>query len=71
MTTPPDEVVSAHPVGRVADPAAVDVFVVALAGYFTRRSLLPPPPGLPTVRAFQAAQGRIARGWAADRLRLR
>jgi hypothetical protein len=35
----------------------------AVAGYFTRQALLPDPPGLPTVRAFQAAQGSQARAW--------
>ena len=60
----------ADPLGRAADPAAVDSYVAALAGYFTRQALLPPPPGLPTLRAFQAAQGTIARTWAAERLRL-
>jgi len=44
----------------------VDV-VAAIAGYFTRQSLQPPPPGLPTVRAFQAAQGVVARDWLALR----
>ena len=67
---PPDVVFGQHPVGRAADPAAVDAFVVGLAGYFTRQALLPPPPGLPTVRAFQAAQGAIARRWVAARLGL-
>jgi aminoglycoside phosphotransferase (APT) family kinase protein len=38
----------------------------ALAGYFTRQALLPSPPGLPTLRAFQAAQGAVARGWLAE-----
>jgi hypothetical protein len=28
----------------------------------------PPPPGIPTVRAFQAAQGAIARQWLAGLL---
>ena len=67
---PPVEVFGRHPVGRAADPEAVDAFVVALAGYFTRRALLPPPPGLPTVRAFQAQQGAITRRWVAARLGL-
>jgi hypothetical protein len=42
--------------------------VCALAGYFTARSLAPPPPGLPTVRQFQAAQAEIARRWLATML---
>jgi aminoglycoside phosphotransferase (APT) family kinase protein len=45
----------------------VNALVATLAGYFTRMSLLPAPPGLPTVRGFQAAQGRIARRWLAER----
>ena len=68
---PPAEVFAAHPLGRRAEPAAVDAFLASLAGYFTRQALLPPPPGLPTVRAFQAAQGVIARRWLAARLGLR
>ena len=35
----------------------------ALAGYFIHRSRRPGPPGLPTVRAFQAAQGGVALDW--------
>jgi aminoglycoside phosphotransferase (APT) family kinase protein len=67
---PPAEVLASTPLGRSAEPEAVDAFVVALAGYFTRNSLQPAPPGLPTLRPFQAAQGAIARTWAAERLRL-
>lgn len=67
---PPADVLTRSPVRRAADREAVDTFVVALAGYFTRMSLLPAPPGLPTLRAFQAAQASIARAWAAERLRL-
>lgn len=67
---PPWDVFDTAPIARNTKPAAVDAFVASLAGYFTRMSLLPPPPGLPTVRAFQAAQGSIARTWTARRLRL-
>ncbi len=49
------------------EPEAVTTYLVALAGYFTQRSLLPSPPGLPTVRAFQAAQGEVTRRWVAAR----
>jgi len=52
--------------GRSADRHAVAATVCALAGYFTQRSLEPPPPGIPAVRAFQAAQGEITRHWLAD-----
>ncbi|WP_212648315.1 hypothetical protein [Deinococcus hopiensis] len=39
-----------------------NALLASVAGYFTERALQP-PPGLPTVRAFQAAQGEIARAW--------
>ena len=37
--------------------------VAALAGYFAERGRLPDPPGLPTVRPFQRAQGKVANAW--------
>ena len=67
---PPAVIFDEHPLTRRADAAAVDIVVAAIAGYFTRHALQPPPPGIPTVRAFQAAQGEIARRWLAERLRL-
>jgi aminoglycoside phosphotransferase (APT) family kinase protein len=51
------------PPARRADPDAVTTMLVAGAGYFTQRSLLPVPPGFPTLRAFQGAQGEAALGW--------
>jgi len=51
-------------------PEEVDRVVVALAGFFTFKGLQPDPPGLPTLRAFQRAQGDVARTWAASRLAL-
>jgi Phosphotransferase enzyme family len=50
-----------------ADPDAITAVVTAVAGYFTWQARLPPPPGLPTVRAFQAAQGEPARAWLRHR----
>ncbi len=47
---------------------AVDSFVAALAGTFTWGASLPDPPGLPTVRAFQRAQGEVALRWLRTRL---
>jgi thiamine kinase-like enzyme len=64
---PPEEVIARHPACRTADPSAITATVAAVAGYFTHRALQPPPPGLPTVRAFQAAQGLVARRWLAQR----
>jgi hypothetical protein len=60
---PPAEILAAHPVARGADPAAITAVVAALAGYFVCRSRLPPPPGLPTLRAFQADQGEVTLDW--------
>ncbi|MEU1349836.1 aminoglycoside phosphotransferase family protein [Streptomyces sp. NPDC005795] len=59
----PEAVFTAHPLGRDADPAGVTAVLAALAGYFVAHSLCPDPPGLPTLRAFQAAQGAAALDW--------
>ncbi|NUS14482.1 MAG: aminoglycoside phosphotransferase family protein, partial [Streptomyces sp.] len=64
----PEELFSAHPLGRAADPDAVTVALAGLTGYFVHRGLQPPPPGLPTVRAFQRAQGEAALEWLRKRL---
>lgn len=66
----PEALLQNHPLCRGADPDAITATVAAVAGYFTSRSLQSPPPGLPTIRAFQAAQGKVARGWLAKRTRL-
>ena len=54
---PAEEVFARYQLGAEADQDAVNCALAPLADYFTRQSLLPPPPGLPTLRAFQAAQG--------------
>ncbi len=46
----------------------IDAVLCSLAGYFVVRALEPAPPGLPTVRAFQAAQGEVALTWLRERL---
>ena len=55
---------------RGTDPNDVNPVIVGLAGYFTFEGLEPDPPGLPTLRAFQRAQGELARTWVAQRLGL-
>jgi Phosphotransferase enzyme family len=55
---------------RRVDPDAVDRVLAALTGYFTVHGTDPDPPGLPTVRAFQRAQGAVSRTWLAHRLQL-
>jgi aminoglycoside phosphotransferase (APT) family kinase protein len=64
---PPDELFHRLPLGRAADPDAVTAVVADIAGYFVWHARQPPPPGLPTVRAFQAAQGVVALEWLAQR----
>jgi hypothetical protein len=59
----PEVLFSLQPRWRDADPDVVVVLVAAVCGFFVHRSLQPPPPGLPTLRAFQAAQGEVARSW--------
>jgi aminoglycoside phosphotransferase (APT) family kinase protein len=55
-----------EPLGASQD--AVDAVLCSLAGYFVVGALEPPPPGLPTVRAFQAAQGDVAIAWLRRRV---
>jgi aminoglycoside phosphotransferase (APT) family kinase protein len=64
---PPEELLARHPHARRAGTGALTAVVAAMAGFFTREGLQPAPPGLPTLRAFQAAQGDVARSWLARR----
>jgi hypothetical protein len=59
----PAETFAMSAVGRAADREELLPLVAAIAGYFVVGALAPPPPGLPTVRAFQAAQGVVALRW--------
>jgi aminoglycoside phosphotransferase (APT) family kinase protein len=59
----PEELLERHPAAAGADPEAVTALVTAVAGFFVAHSLRPPPPGLPTLRPFQAAQGAVALAW--------
>jgi hypothetical protein len=42
--------------------------LAALGGWFTWMARMPAPPGLPTLRAFQASMADAALGWCAERL---
>jgi Phosphotransferase enzyme family len=64
---PPEQLFAQHRHGRRADPDALTAVVAAVAGFFTREGLQPAPPGLPTLRPFQASQGEVTRGWLARR----
>ncbi|MEV5831178.1 phosphotransferase [Spirillospora sp. NPDC052242] len=65
---PPGEAFAAHPLAASADDRAVTAVLAAVAGFFVHGGLQPPPPGLPTLRAFQHAQGEVALAWLRDRL---
>ncbi|TWF76743.1 phosphotransferase family enzyme [Pseudonocardia hierapolitana] len=67
--TDPEEVWAAYPPARAADPDAVTAVLVALTGFFLRQSVLPPPPNLEKVRAFQRVQGEAALRWVDARIR--
>jgi aminoglycoside phosphotransferase (APT) family kinase protein len=63
----PEDVLALHaPEGL--DQDAVTALVVACGGYFLDHARLPSPPGLPTVRAFQRAQGKVCSAWLRTRL---
>ncbi len=61
---PPETLLSLYgsPSGDI-DPDILTVLLAAVTGFFVSHSLRPPPPGLPTLRSFQAAQGEVALSW--------
>jgi aminoglycoside phosphotransferase (APT) family kinase protein len=59
----PEATFAAHPVAAGADPRAVTTTLAAWAGFLVEGSRQPPPPGLPTLRAFQLGQGLVALDW--------
>jgi hypothetical protein len=65
----PEAVFTAHPLGKAADQEAVTRVLAAFAGFLLEHALKPAPPGLPTLRAFQVAQGQAALDWLRNRLR--
>lgn len=63
----PGDVAAAHPLLSGVDPSAIDAVLAAALGYFVTSSLLEPPPGLPTIRAFQRAQADVVLYWLRER----
>ena len=59
----PEPTFAAHPVAAGTDPRAVTTALAAWAGFLVEGSRQPPPPGLPTLRAFQLGQGLVALDW--------
>ncbi|GAA2161545.1 hypothetical protein GCM10009727_75980 [Actinomadura napierensis] len=66
---PCEPLFAAHPLARDADPDAVTTALVAWAGFLIRQGRQPAPPGLPTLRDFQTAQGVAALEWLRTRTR--
>ncbi|MFD2686055.1 phosphotransferase [Streptomyces phyllanthi] len=64
----PEELFTRHPLGRDADPDGVTATLAAFAGFMIRCSRQLPPPGIPTLRPFQRAQGEAALEWLRKRL---
>ena len=60
---PPEELLARHDLRAQSIPTSVTVLLCAIAGFFMSHSLRPAPPGLPTLRPFQAAQGEVALAW--------
>jgi hypothetical protein len=59
----PEDLLALHGPASAVDRDVVAVLAAAFSGFLVRHSLQPSPPGLPTLRAFQAAQGVVALDW--------
>jgi len=59
----PEDLLARYERERTLEADAVTVLLAAVTGFFVSHSLEPAPPGLPTLRSFQAAQGAVALDW--------
>ena len=64
----PETLIARHPATRSANPADITAAIVAIAGSLTYGGLQDPPPGLPTLPAFMAAQAAEACRWLQTRI---
>ncbi|AEE46880.1 phosphotransferase [Cellulomonas fimi] len=55
-----------HAVSEGVSDDDLRAVLAGLAGYFVNSSLQPPPPGIPNLRRFQAAQGVATLRWLRD-----
>jgi hypothetical protein len=58
-----DEFLRSHPITREVDPAHLAGVVACMVGVWLERARRPAPPGLPTIRAWQAHCGAVALDW--------
>lgn len=63
-----DGLLARLPVTRDVDPEVLTTVLAGFATFFLDRAAEPPPPGLPTLRAFQRVQGEALTRWV-DRRR--
>jgi hypothetical protein len=59
----PADLIRLDPVARTVAQDELAPVVAALGGYFLYGAQQPPPPGLPTLRRFQARQGAVVIEW--------
>jgi hypothetical protein len=65
---PPEQILRRAAPDTATSAPAITAAIASVAGFFTRESVQPPPPGLPTLRPFQAAQAHVARTWLTERV---
>lgn len=63
-----ESVLRSHPVFAPANEGSINRVLSGLGAYFTDAARQPPPPGLPTVRAFQLTQSEAVIRWLRQRL---
>jgi aminoglycoside phosphotransferase (APT) family kinase protein len=63
-----DLTLGGQPLVGAVPAEAITGFLASLTGFFLHVARLPDPPGLPTVRAFQQAQGDATLSWLRRRL---
>ncbi|MET8910519.1 phosphotransferase [Micromonospora sp. NPDC004551] len=64
----PEALLAARPLLAGVDPADLTGVLAGFTGFFLDGARQPPPPGIPTVRAFQRLQGDALLPWLARRL---
>ncbi|MFG2107005.1 phosphotransferase family protein [Micromonospora chersina] len=64
----PEALLAALPLAAGVDPADLTGVLAGFTGFFLDGARQPPPPGIPTVRAFQRMQGDALLPWLARRL---
>jgi hypothetical protein len=64
----PEALLAALPLAAGVDPADLTGVLAGFTGFFLDGARQPPPPGIPTVRAFQRLQGDALLPWLARRL---